>query len=58
MRKIEENKREMNENLEVRGVEWYKAKIVEMVGQMEDKKFLKMIYGYVGSAYREEKSRG
>ena len=39
------------------GVKWYREKIVEVVGQVENEKYLKMIYGYVNSAYREEKSR-
>lgn len=38
-------------------VKLYREKIVKMVGQIEDEKYLKMIYGYVKSAYREEKSR-
>lgn len=40
------------------GVRWYKKRITDMVGQIGDEQYLKMIYGYVGSAYREEKSRG
>lgn len=32
-------------------------KIVDMVHQIKNEKYLKMIYGYVNSAYREEKSR-
>lgn len=36
----------------------YQEKIISMVDQIKDEKFIKMIYGYVGSAYREEKSRG
>ena len=37
--------------------EAYRGEIVEMVNQIENKKYIKMIYGYVRSAYREEKSR-
>lgn len=44
MRKKKENKREMNGNLEARGVEWYREKIVEMVGQIDNEKFLRRIY--------------
>lgn len=53
------NQSEISENKEKfrGGVKWYREKIVEMVGQIENEKYLKMIYGYVNSAYREEKSR-
>lgn len=44
MRKIEENKREMNENFEVGGVEWYRGKIIDMVQQLEDLDYLEFIY--------------
>lgn len=40
------------------GVNWYRKKIVEMIENIESEKYLRMIYGYVRSAYREEKSRG
>ncbi len=53
------NQKEINETeiLGWGGVKWYRENIVEMVGQIENEKYLKMIYGYVNSAYREEKSR-
>lgn len=44
MRKKKENKREMDKNLDVRGVEWYRGKIVEMIAQIENEKFLRRIY--------------
>lgn len=47
----------VNEKILGGGVKWYRENIVEMVGQIENEKYLKMIYGYVNSAYREEKSR-
>lgn len=34
-----------------------RKEIIEMVKQIKNEKYLKMIYGYVNSAYREEKSR-
>ena len=49
--------REKIKRLESEEVKLYREKIVKMVGQIEDEKYLKMIYGYVKSAYREEKSR-
>lgn len=52
------NQTETNVNEKIGGgVKWYREKIIEMVGQIENEKYLKMIYGYVNSAYREEKSR-
>lgn len=57
MKKIKKNKRKANNNLGEGGVLWYRKKIVDMVHKMEDEKYLKMVYGYVNSAYREEKSR-
>lgn len=36
---------------------YYRKKIIEMVNQIENEKYIKMIYAYVRSAYREEKSR-
>lgn len=32
------------ENLLGGGVEWYKEKIIEMVGEIEEKRFLKAVY--------------
>lgn len=49
--------REKIKRLESEEVKLYREKIIEMVRQIEDEKYLKMIYGYVKSAYREEKSR-
>lgn len=44
MKKIKENKGKMNGNLESGGEEWYKSKIIEMVGQIDNEKFLRRIY--------------
>lgn len=33
-----------NQNIYGGGVKWYKEKIVEMVGQIENERFLKAIY--------------
>lgn len=33
----------------------YKQKIIEMVKEINTERFLKMIYGYVCAAYREDK---
>ena len=30
-----------------KGIKWYRKKIVEMVGEIENEKHLKMIYGFV-----------
>lgn len=57
MKSMKRNEGETSGNLEMGGVKWYRKKIVEMVDQIESERFLKMIYGYVNSAYREEKSR-
>lgn len=35
----------------------YKDRINEMIEEIENPRFIKMIYGFVKSAYREEKSR-
>lgn len=35
----------------------YKDQIYEMIEKIENSRFIKMIYGFVKSAYREEKSR-
>ena len=34
----------------------YKQKIIEMINEINTERFLKMIYGFVRAAYREEKS--
>lgn len=39
------------------GKEEYRKKIIELVEKINNEKYIKMIYGYVNSAYREEKSR-
>ena len=44
MKNVEENKREMNGNLEVGGVDWYRGKIIDMVRQLENLDYLKFIY--------------
>ncbi len=33
----------------------YKQKIIEMINEINTERFLKMIYGFVRAAYREEK---
>jgi hypothetical protein len=33
----------------------YKQKIIEMVTEISTERFLKMIYGFVRAAYREDK---
>lgn len=34
----------------------YKQKIIKMVSEIKTERFLKMIYGFVCGAYREEKA--
>lgn len=34
----------------------YKQKIIEMINEINTERFLKMIYGFVRGAYREEKA--
>lgn len=34
----------------------YKQKIIEMVNEIHTERFLKLIYGFVRAAYREEKA--
>ena len=34
----------------------YKQKIIEMINEIHTERFLKMIYGFVRGAYREEKA--
>lgn len=36
--------------------EFYREQIIEMVKEMENKKILKLIYGFVKSGYGEEKA--
>lgn len=56
MKKIEKNEGKKDKCTEM--VEWYRWKSVEMIRHINNKKFIKMIYGYVNSAYKEDKSRG
>lgn len=44
MKKMKEEKRKMKKDLEVGGVEWYRRKIVDMIGQVENIKFLNQIF--------------
>ena len=44
-------------NYEEKQKESIRKEIIEMVKEIKNEKYLKMIYGYVNSAYREEKSR-
>lgn len=34
----------------------YKQKIIEMLNEINTERFLKMIYGFVRAAYREERA--
>lgn len=38
--------------------EKYREMIVERVNQINNEKYLRMIFGYVNSAYKEEKNGG
>ena len=44
MKKMKEEKIKMKKDLEVGGVEWYRRKIVDMIGQVENIKFLNQIF--------------
>lgn len=45
---------EMDQEKETR--EWYRRKIIEMVGRINNKDMLKMIYNFVCSFEREERA--
>lgn len=49
------NKGEKIENKETRNINQTKTLIIEMVSKIKNPRYLKMIYGYVNSAYQEEK---
>ena len=53
MRKSKKDKSVMEENLTMKGGTWYRKKIVEMIGQIEEQRFLKAIYISV-SEYLQE----
>lgn len=44
----------MKENLNEK--EFYRRKIIEMVGKIENPLILKLIYGFAKSGYKEEKA--
>lgn len=45
------NKREKNENMF--RVKWYRKTITDMVEQIDNEKYLKMIYGFVKRLHKE-----
>ena len=50
-----DNKREKENEIRktMQGVKWYRGKIVEIVNQINNEKYLKMIYGFVNRLHKE-----
>lgn len=55
MKSMKRNEGETSGNLEMGGVKWYRKKIVEMVDQIGEKRFLKAIYISMSEYLKENK---
>lgn len=54
MEKFKENSHGIEQIFVGGGVKWYREKIVEMVGQIEDEKFLRRIYIIISDNVKEK----
>lgn len=50
---MKNNEKTTCEKLSGGGLEWYRKKIVNMVGNIQNEKHIKMIYGFVKRLYKE-----